>query len=126
MPTQSDVSDIQEDGAIKKKRRFDQRDWEYIASFVLDEWHTRQDNRSDREKCWAEIDRQVAMEPSLKAKKLPGGKIDPGKFWMSEMELPLQAQCLEVCTADARRLMFSDDGSWFESHAECTDDYFAK
>jgi hypothetical protein len=37
--------------------------------------------------------------------------------------LPLQAQALEVLTADARRMMFPDSGSWFRAHAEVTDDY---
>ena len=126
MPSQTDVRDIQEDGRPKAKRRFDQRDWEYVAEYVLNAWDEREKNRADREKYWKDIDRQIAMEPSVAFKKLANGKIDPGKYWMSEMELPLQAQCLEVLTADARRLMFSDDSSWFEAHAETTDAYYAK
>ena len=42
---------------------------------------------------------------------------------MAEMELPLQAQALEVLTADARRMKFPDTGSWFRAHGQMTDEY---
>lgn len=120
MADQSDVREIEE-GKITPKRRFDQRDFEFIAEFVLDEYATRKQKRSAREKHWKDIDRQIAMEPDIAFKQLPNGKIDARKMWMAEMELPLQAQALEVLTADSRRMMFAD--SWFRAHAEMTDDY---
>lgn len=120
---QSDVKTLEDDGSEKPKRRFDARDWDYIAQFVIDEHAKRKAARRDREKCWKEVDRQIAMQPEISFKKLPNGKIDTKKAWMAETELPLQAQALEILTADARRMLFPDNGSWFRAHAETTDEY---
>lgn len=107
-----------------RKRRFDQRDFDYIAQYVIETFESRKSNRADLEKQWKEIDRQVLMEPDIAFKTLPNGKIDADKKWMAEMELPLQSQALEVLTADARRMQLPDSGSWFKAHAETTDEYF--
>jgi hypothetical protein len=120
MPSQSDVRAI-EQGKVKSKRRFDQRDFDFIAEFVIQEWKRRKSERRDLERHWAEIDRQVSMQPDLEFKKLPNGRLDINKLWMSEVEPPLQAQALEVLTADARQMLFGD--SWFRAHAEVTDSY---
>jgi hypothetical protein len=119
------VSEIRNDNSVKR-RRFDKRDWLYIAEFVIEEYHRRKHERRDREHQWSEIDRQVAMEPDVSFKLMPNGQIDIYKAWMSEMELPLQAQTLEVVTADCRKMMFPDSGPWFRAHAEMTDDYLRK
>lgn len=124
MPSQKDVQQIDAEGKVSPKRRFDARDWQYIAEYIIDEKNTRKRKRADREKHWKEIDRQIAMEPDLKFKKLPNGQLDVKKLWMAEMELPLQAQALEVLTSDARRMMFAD--TWYRAHAEMTDDYLDK
>src|SRR5262245_58039740 len=121
--SQSDVKDIDGDGKESPKRRFDARDWDYIAESVIEEYERRKRDRGDLEKCWKEIDRQIAMEPDIGFKKMPNGEIDTKKMWMSEVELPLQAQCLEVLTADARRMLFPDTGAWFRAHSEMTDEY---
>ena len=126
MASQSDVAQIDTEGNVNKKRKFDQSDFAYIAEYVIDEFDKRKSARKDREKHWKDIDRQVAMIPEISFKKLPSGEIDQKRAWMAEVELPLQAQCLEVCTADARRFMFPDNGDWFEAHAELTDDYLRK
>ena len=123
MASQSDVKTVTPDAQVSSKRRFDQRDFNYIAEFVIEEHAKRQRERADTEKIWADIDRQIAMEPNVAYKKLPGGKIDADKHWMSEVEMPLQAQALEVLKADARRLMFPDNGQFFRAHAALTDDY---
>lgn len=121
---QKDVVEVDRgDGAVKKHRRFDDRDWKYLAEFVIQEWEKRKTDRKDRELHWKEVDRQVAMEPEVSFKKLPDGTIDAKKAWMAEMELPLQAQALEVLTADARRMMFPDSGPWFRANVELTDEY---
>lgn len=126
MASQSEVREIDQENAVKAKRRFDKRDWDYIASFVIEEWERRKRERGDRERQWKEIDRQIAMEPDIAFKKMPNGEIDNKKRWMAEMELPLQAQALEVLTADARRMMFPDSGPWFRAHGEMTDEYLEK
>lgn len=125
MASQNDVVAIDGDGKVTKQRRFDARDWSYIAEYVLDEFSRRKQARSDRERQWKEVDRQIAMEPEISFKKLPNGKIDPKKAWMAEVELPLQAQALEVLNADARRMLFADSGAWFRAHTQMTDEYLA-
>lgn len=126
MPSQKDVQEINREGKVKSKRTFNQADWSNIAEYVLDEFDTRKAARGNREKHWKEIDRQISMEPLDGAKRLPDGKIDPGKKWMASMELPLQAQALEVMTADQRRFLFSEGENWFKAHAETTDEYLQK
>lgn len=120
------AEEIDVQGNVKSKRRFDTRDWDYIAQYVSDEYDTRKRKREDRERAWKEIDRQIAMEPEIAFKKLSNGKPDLKKQWMAETELPLQAQALEVLTADARRLMFPDTKLWFRAHAEVTDEYLKR
>ena len=120
---QSDVTELEVDGTERQKRRFDARDWDYIAEYVIEEYTRRKRDRGDRERHWKDIDRQIEMEPDIGFKKLPNGQIDTKKMWMSEVELPLQAQALEVLTADARRLMFPPNGPWFAAHAAVTDEY---
>src|SRR4029077_11982086 len=82
--------------------------------------------RRDKERHWTEIDRQIAMKPETEFKKLPDGSIDPKKAWLSEVELPLQAQALEVLADDASRMLFAGGESWYRAHAEVTDDYLEK
>ena len=112
-----------QDGKPRSKTRITQADFSHIAEFIRDEWATRKRKRKDLEKQWAEIDRQVKMEPDVRHKKLPNGKIDSKKLWMSEVEPPFQAQALEVLTADARRMMTTDSGAPFIAHGEMTDEY---
>ncbi len=126
---EKDIKEIsRQDGSVKKARRFDDRDWKYLADFVIQEFEKRKnsDKRKERERQWKEIDRQIEMKPDVEYKKMPNGSVDIRKAWMAEMELPLQAQALEVLTADSRRLMFPDSGPWFRGHAEMTDEYLGK
>lgn len=118
-----DIQQVDPNDGTVSKRRFDKRDWDYIADYVRDEFEARKGRRKDKEKAWDDIDRQVEMTPNINFKKLPNGQIDKSKAWMSEIELPLQAQALEVLTADARRFMFPDTGNNFRAHAIVTDKY---
>lgn len=113
-------------GEVKKQRRFDDRDWKWIADYIVEEYQRRKKRREEREKHWDEIDRQIEMRPDTEWKRLPNGQVDTKKKWMAEMELPLQAQALEVLCADSRRLMFPDAGPWFAANVEMTDEYLAK
>lgn len=122
----SDAVETTEDGKVKKSRRFDERDWKMVAEFIKSEFDKRQTNRKDREKAWREIDRQIAMIPDIRFKQDMQGNVSKSKAWMPEMELPDQAQALEVLTADSRRLMFPDSGTWFAAHSLITDDYLEK
>lgn len=126
MPSQSDIREI-EQGRAKRKRRITAEDWSNIAEQITDLHETRKRKRRDLESQAKEIDRQLRMEPDLSYKQLPGSdRIDPKKAWMPELELPLQSQTLEVLNADANRMTFPDSGSWFVAHAEIDDDYLEK
>lgn len=96
-----------------------------IASYISDEFTTRKNARTGLEEQWREIDRQLAMEPTL-VHKMSGNKPDTRKAWMPEIELPLQSQTLEVLTADARRMQKPSTGPWFGANAEVTDEYLEK
>lgn len=125
----ADAQQIDDQGDVKPKRRFDARDWDYIAQYVIDTFHQRKRARVDRERCWDEIDRQIEMRPDNEFKYVIANGhrvLDPGKAWMAEMELPLQAQALEVLTADSRRMLFPDTGSWFRAHGDMTDEYLRR
>src|SRR3954466_8620695 len=112
MPGATEAKTIDAQGRIAPKRKFDASDFNYLAEYIIEEHRVRKQRRNDRERQWKEIDRQIAMEPDISFKKV-GDKIDTKKAWMAEMELPLQAQALEVLTADSRRMMFPDTGPWF-------------
>ena len=76
---EKDVKEVNlQDGGVKKHRRFDDRDWKYLANYVIDEYNKRKntDKRRERERQWKEIDRQIAMEPELAFKKLPNGNFE--------------------------------------------------
>jgi hypothetical protein len=107
----------------EKKRRFTAADFNHMADWIIEEYERRKSDKDRKlfDKHCEEVDRQVAMQPEVGFKKLPNGKPDTNKDWMAEMELPLQAQALEVLTADARRMMFAK--RWFEAHSETPDEY---
>ena len=101
------------------------KEFKLIAEYICDEYERRKSDRTDLEKEWDEIDRQIKMIPTDGHKRTRGA-LDKNKAWMPEVELPLQAQTLEVLTADARRMEFPDSGLWFRANAEMTDDYLDK
>lgn len=107
-------------------RRFTQKDASHIVQSTMEEQHRREVARRDREKIWAEVDRQIAMTPDIRHKMKADGTPDPRKAWMPEVELPLQAQTGEVLLADERRQIFPKSGPWFQANAALTDDYLAR
>ena len=110
----------------EKKRRFDSRDFDSISEFIIDTKDTRKKARKDMEQQWKEIDRQLAMTPNTDYKRGRSGQMKPGMAWMPERELPLQAQTLEILCADARRMLFPDNGPWFRAHGFMSDEYLRK
>ena len=115
MPTENTIS--------VKDQQIDVADLPLIAEQIVNEYDERKKRRKDLEKNWKEVDRQVAMEPELSHKRGANNKIDPGRKWLPEIELPLQAQTLEMLTADCRRLEFPRGREWFMARAAITDDY---
>ena len=110
-------------------KRIEKRDFTYIAEYIKDEYDTRKGNRSDLDRVFKEIDRQVAMIPRTDHKMQigsngqPTGRRDPRKAWLPEIELPLQAEALETLVADTHSLLFPDSGSWFRAAVGITDEY---
>lgn len=72
------------------------------------------------------MDRQLRMEPELSHKKLANGRLDAKRAWMPEIELPLQAQTLEMLMADNRRLKFPPNRDWFQCRAALTESYMRR
>lgn len=116
----SDAREISDTGE-KKKRRFDARDLAVMAEFIMDEYGKRKRDRQGIEQQWKEIDRQIAMIPDKSDRTVDGEKRMDA--WLPEMELPLQAQTLEILTADTRRMIQPDSGPWFAAHCALTDTY---
>ncbi len=101
-----------------------------IAEMVQQTCRDRKDRRTSRDRVFAEIDRQVAMQPS--GKQTEGEYRTSGRAyiqWMPETELPMQSVALETDTADARRMLFPegpDAQDWFQARAYVTDDNFER
>lgn len=95
-----------------------------FAQWVKTEYQRRKTARHDLELIWNEVDLQVAMlrEPRVAADGMPAEATD----WLPELDLPLQAEGLEVLVTDARNLLFADGGKWFRAHAALTDDYLKR
>lgn len=93
-----------------------------IGEMIGDVYQTRKNNRRDRECQWEEIKRQVAMTPKPSNIDRASGRASPGSEWMPFIELPWQAQTLELLTADARRLMFPSERKWFSAIAHDSDE----
>lgn len=108
---------------VVEKRRFDARDFDYIAQFIWEELKRRQTKRKDMEEQWKEIDRQLAMTPDAEYKKDRYGRPKLGMKWIPEIELPLQAQTLEILCADSKRMIFPDNGPFYRAHAMMSDEY---
>jgi hypothetical protein len=101
-------------------------DFNQVADYICDELETRRTDRKDFDKEMKEIDRQLAMKPDISHKLDGNGRPVPDLAWLPEVELPLQSQTLEVLTADSRRMMLPDSGTWFESIAMVDDEYLSK
>lgn len=117
MPTKSEVS---------VSDQISDKDFPLIAEAIVEELKARKKRREDLEKHWDEIDRQLRMEPEKSHKLNSSGKVDPNRAWMPEVELPLQAQTLEMTTSDVRRMIFPPNRDFFVARAALTDQYFRK
>ena len=98
----------------RRKRRLNKNDWSALAQRIVEDKNRRQRERADDEEKWEQIDRQVAMEKPKWAKGTPD--------WFPNTPLPLQAETLELLSADARRMMFPPERSFFEAKASFTED----
>ena len=101
-------------------------DFPLVAKELLDTLEQRKKDRGDLERFWREVDRQLRMEPEKSHKLNHQGNAIPERAWMPEVELPLQAQTLEILTADNRRFKFPNNRNWFKARAALTDGYLQK
>ena len=119
--------DVIDGNRVRQQPRILDRDFNHIADFIVNEWDERRQRRLPTEMDWKEIDRQVEMKPDADWKIDPRtGRVRKGWEWIPELELPLQAQTLEVLTADARRMQFPDSGTWYRPHSALTDEYLER
>lgn len=109
---------------MKAKKKFSPKDFDEIAEYICQTYSDRKKKRTDKEKDWKEVDRQIRMEPKSMLKYNADGVVDPARSWLPELEIPAQRQALEILTADVRRLMFPDAGPWFECRVDATDKYY--
>lgn len=100
-----------------KNRRIRKEDWTKIEIFVNDELEKRKSSqyRKDHERVWAEVDRQLRMEPMQRVTP-EGQKVEPG--WNAVFELGELSKVSEVIAADVRRIIFPMDRGWFDAHIE--------
>ena len=106
--------------------KIEKGDFSKIAAAIVAEFEARQKRRGDLEKIWASIDRQLRMEPELSHKMNQNKQIDRESAWMPEVELPLQAQTLEMLTSDSRRMTFPHNRNWFKCRAALSNDYLQR
>lgn len=95
------------------------------AEQIYKEYTRRKTKRSGMEKRMLEIDRQIRMEAQVLYKRNADGTTDNSKAWMPEVELPNQAEALEVLVADSMRLIFPENEAFFEAHTYCSDEYLS-
>lgn len=98
-------------------RKISNGDRAKAAQFIVEEQRRREGNRRDREKDWAEIDRQIRME----AKPLESKTGETA--WFPEIELPLQANAQEILGDDIKRLIFPSTEDWYRAEAVFTDEW---
>ena len=110
--------------AVSISNFIDEKDFSSISEMIIQEHKDRKKRRDTLEKHWDEVDRQVAMKPELSHKTDTKGHVIKGREWMPETELPLQAQTLEILSADVRRLLFPKNRDSFSARAALTDKYF--
>ena len=101
-------------------KKFRSQDFTDLAESLWNDYVGRKKDRKDLDHLWEEVDRQVDMEPAPRERALNI------PLWVPEIELPMQADALEVLCADADRLQFPDSYDWFIAHAEANERYFQR
>ena len=91
-------------------------DLKEAADYIVRESARRSESPARRElvRRWKEIDRQLKMTPYMATDE--SGRPLAATSWITEIEMPQQAQALEVLVSDAHRLLFPDDRRWFTAH----------
>lgn len=106
---------------VEEVKAFGKKEWSLVGEWVKAELNRRYNGREDLELQWAEIDRQVGMQPE--PRDVQSGEIPD---WYPQVEMPFQFNNLEVTAADARRLLFPAGASWFTASSDLEDEYLAR
>ncbi len=106
---------------VKQQKKIKLQDFDAAAQFIVNEYKRRKKSRSWLEKKMKIVDRQLRMEPDVKYKKNANGDNIATNSWMPECELPNQSQTLELLNSEARKMMFPDNGPWFQAKAYADD-----
>ncbi len=108
-----------------QNRRITESDYKIIEEMVNAEIDLRKKDpfRTDAERIWREIDRQIAMKPLV---PLTEQGSDPDNDWHNAVEIGDQSRASEIITADIMRLIFPNDRAWFEVHGDYSDKEFPR
>lgn len=100
-----------------KTKRIQEKDIEQLEGWVGKEIARRQTSthRKASERMWAEVDRQVAMEPMIR-KDRDGNQVR--NDWRAALELGKLSEALEIISGDVLRLTFPSPDTWFECHSK--------
>src|SRR3990172_4388972 len=101
-----------------EEKRLSPDDFRAVAEWIQAEAVTRKSDRSDLERQWKEIDRQLAMKP-IPRKTVTGQPTD----WYPALEEPLQCNAVEVILADTRAGLFpASRPAWYQVTGEFEDE----
>lgn len=103
--------------AETKTRKIGKRDWDKVETFVTAIYDERKDStfRKEHEEKWAEIDRQIAMNPM---RRLSESGQELPKSWHNVIELGELSKASEIITSDVMRIVFPADKTWFQPHVQ--------
>ena len=106
----------------KASKKITKRDWDKVERYLKDELQQRKDSpsRTDHERIWREVDRQVQMQPMTKMNR-DGSEVDMS--WHNVVELGELSKSSENISADVRRILFPPSRFWFEAHSDLTDQF---
>lgn len=98
-----------------KTRRIRETDLDDVSANLKDDLQERKQStwRKRHETQWGEVDRQIAMEPMIRASRDPDSEEKP-QDWMSAIELGELSVASEMYSADARRILFPINRAWFD------------
>lgn len=100
-----------------KPRKIQKADWTKLETHINNELDSRKKStyRTDAERKWKEIDRQLAMNPMQRVNEV-GQPLAPS--WHNVFELGELSKSLEIICDDVMRMIFPQDRRWFDPHTE--------
>lgn len=105
------------DAAPAKGSKITKKDWERVQQHLMNDLESRKRSefRAKAELRWAEVDRQIAMDPMMKVNR---DQSEVNQDWHNTIELGELAKASENISADVRRIVFPQSRFWNEPHAD--------